>query len=56
MKKRTLMLPTGSKFSEGIFLRDEATHFPSKKREGEFAGQTGQMNRKNCKDPQKKSE
>jgi hypothetical protein len=50
------VLPIGSNFSEGVFLRDEATNFVSKKEGGSFAGQTGQMNRKNCKDPQKKSE
>jgi hypothetical protein len=36
MKKRTLMLLSGSNFSEGIFLRDEATHFPSKKVRGDL--------------------
>ena len=31
-KKRTLMLPIGSNFSEVVDLRDEATNFASKKR------------------------
>jgi hypothetical protein len=52
MKKSPLVLPIGSNFSEGVDLRDEATNFASK-RGGRFAGQTGQMNHKNCIELQK---